>query len=399
MRKLGRRGRGERHPAEHTHGARVRAVVARLPIDGVLPDVVAAVRDRGVAVLVAPPGAGKTTRVPGALLDAGAVTGEIVVLQPRRLAARMAAARVASERGGELGARGRLRGAVRSPGRGGDPHPVRHRGRADPAAARGPRAARRRRGDHRRVPRAPPRRRPRARARRAAARRPARAAARRDVRDARRRAGRRVPRRCAGHPLGGPDVPARDRVRRSSRTIASSASRSSAAVRRLAQDKLDGDVLVFLPGAGEIRRVAEDLADAAAIHDLAVLPLHGDLTADEQDARGPSEQQAQGDPRDQRRGDVASPSTAWSRVIDCGLARIARHSPWTGLASLQVEPVSRASCAQRAGRAGRTRAGPRGAAVPEARSRHPARVRGRPRSRAPISPAPRSSCTAPGSPG
>jgi ATP-dependent helicase HrpB len=44
-------------------------------------------------------------------------------------------------------------------------------------------------------------------------------------------------------------------------------------------------------------------------------------------------------------------------VIDSGLARIARHSPWTGLPALQVEPVSRASCAQRAGRAGRTRPG------------------------------------------
>ena len=44
-------------------------------------------------------------------------------------------------------------------------------------------------------------------------------------------------------------------------------------------------------------------------------------------------------------------------VIDSGLARIARHSPWTGLPSLQIEPVSRASCAQRAGRAGRTRPG------------------------------------------
>ena len=44
-------------------------------------------------------------------------------------------------------------------------------------------------------------------------------------------------------------------------------------------------------------------------------------------------------------------------VIDSGLARIARHSPWTGLPSLQLEPVSRASCAQRAGRAGRTRPG------------------------------------------
>ena len=72
---------------------------ARLPIDDVLPAIVAAMRERGRCVLVAPPGAGKTTRVPGALLDAGAIDGEIIVLQPRRLAARLAATRVASERG------------------------------------------------------------------------------------------------------------------------------------------------------------------------------------------------------------------------------------------------------------------------------------------------------------
>ncbi|MCX5744442.1 MAG: ATP-dependent helicase HrpB, partial [Proteobacteria bacterium] len=74
-----------------------------LPIDELLPQLVAAVRDRRTCVLVAEPGAGKTTRVPGALLDAGFIDGEIVVLQPRRIAARMAAARVASERGTELG--------------------------------------------------------------------------------------------------------------------------------------------------------------------------------------------------------------------------------------------------------------------------------------------------------
>jgi ATP-dependent helicase HrpB len=78
-------------------------VLARLPIDDALPPLIAAVRAHRAAVLVAPPGAGKTTRVPGALRDAGAITGDVVVLQPRRLAARLAAARVAQERGGELG--------------------------------------------------------------------------------------------------------------------------------------------------------------------------------------------------------------------------------------------------------------------------------------------------------
>ena len=72
-----------------------------LPIADVLDDVVAAVRGRGVAVVEAPPGAGKTTRVPPALLDA--VDGRVVVLEPRRVAARAAATRMASEHGESLG--------------------------------------------------------------------------------------------------------------------------------------------------------------------------------------------------------------------------------------------------------------------------------------------------------
>nr|MBA2539422.1 ATP-dependent helicase HrpB [Deltaproteobacteria bacterium] len=117
-----------------------------------------------------------------------------------------------------------------------------------------------------------------------------------------------------------------------------------------------GDLLVFLPGAGEIRRCAEDLEDAARTFDLAVLPLHGDLTVDEQDRAVA---------RQARRKVILATNVAETSVtidgvvcvIDSGLARIARHSPWSGLPSLQIEPVSRASCAQRAGRAGRTRPG------------------------------------------
>src|SRR6185503_15143686 len=132
--------------------------------------------------------------------------------------------------------------------------------------------------------------------------------------------------------------------------------RVASAVRRVAQEGLDGDVLVFLPGAGEIRRCAEDLEDAARTFDLAVLPLHGDLTADEQDAAVR--------PASKRKvilaTNVAETSVTIDGVtcvIDSGLARIARHSPWSGIPSLEIEPVSRASCAQRAGRAGRTRPG------------------------------------------
>jgi len=72
-----------------------------LPIDPLLPDIVASLAQTPRLVLEAPPGAGKTTRVPPALLDS--VSGEIVVLEPRRLAARMAAKRVADEMQQSLG--------------------------------------------------------------------------------------------------------------------------------------------------------------------------------------------------------------------------------------------------------------------------------------------------------
>src|SRR3954471_16817106 len=75
-----------------------------LPIDPLLPETVASLRRAPNLVIEAPPGAGKTTRVPPALLDAGlAGEGEVWVLEPRRLAARMAARRVAEERGEALG--------------------------------------------------------------------------------------------------------------------------------------------------------------------------------------------------------------------------------------------------------------------------------------------------------
>src|SRR5262245_21355561 len=74
-----------------------------LPIDPLLPQIVLAAREARRLVLEAPPGAGKTTRDPPALLDAGVAGGDVVVLQPRRIAARMAARRVADERGERVG--------------------------------------------------------------------------------------------------------------------------------------------------------------------------------------------------------------------------------------------------------------------------------------------------------
>src|SRR5258707_10351486 len=71
-----------------------------LPIDEALPELTAALRARSTAVLVAPPGAGKTTRVPLVLAQEPWSAGrKIIVLEPRRLAARAAAARMAAALG------------------------------------------------------------------------------------------------------------------------------------------------------------------------------------------------------------------------------------------------------------------------------------------------------------
>ena len=75
-----------------------------LPIDDVLPKVIAALRSHSAVVLHAPPGAGKTTRVPPALLQQGvAGNGTIVMLEPRRLAARGGAYRISQELGTPVG--------------------------------------------------------------------------------------------------------------------------------------------------------------------------------------------------------------------------------------------------------------------------------------------------------
>ncbi len=326
-----------------------------LPIDDVLPDIVAAVRQRRTCVLVAPPGAGKTTRVPGALLDFGLVDGTIVVLQPRRLAARLAAARVASERGAQLGGE------------------VGYQVRFDRKTSAATRIefvtegvlTRRLLGDpelrgvgcviidefHERhldgdlalalVERLRERRPELALLVMSATLDAEPVAAFLGDAPVVRSEGRTFP-LTIEHAAQPDDRPLGKQV--------------AAAVRRAAQAGLDGDVLVFLPGTGEIRRCAEDLEDAARTFDLHVVPLHGDLPVEEQDvAVRPSS----------RRKVILATNVAETSVtiegvtcvIDSGLARIARHSPWSGIPSLEIEPVSRASCAQRAGRAGRTRPG------------------------------------------
>src|SRR5258707_14810805 len=72
-----------------------------LPVDVLMPEIISSLQRNRNLVVEAPAGAGKTTRVPPALL--GIVSGEVVVLEPRRIAARLAARRVACEMGEQLG--------------------------------------------------------------------------------------------------------------------------------------------------------------------------------------------------------------------------------------------------------------------------------------------------------
>lgn len=131
-----------------------------------------------------------------------------------------------------------------------------------------------------------------------------------------------------------------------------------ARVVREAISKSGGDVLAFLPGAAEIRRVADDLTAAIDDPKVDVRPLYGDLPGDTQDAAiAPS-------PAGRRKIVLATNIAETSItidgvriVVDGGLARAPRFSPRTGLTRLDTVRISRASADQRRGRAGRTAPG------------------------------------------
>ena len=116
----------------------------------------------------------------------------------------------------------------------------------------------------------------------------------------------------------------------------------------------DGDALVFLPGEAEIRRTAAELASMR--HDFEVLPLYGSLSAAEQDRVFV--------PSDRRRIILATPVAETSItipgiriVVDSGLARMPFFSPASGMDQLRTVRISKASAEQRRGRAGRTAPG------------------------------------------
>lgn len=319
-----------------------------LPIHDVLADVVGAVGDRGLAVVEAPPGAGKTTRVPPALLDA--VDGRIVVLEPRRVAARAAAARMAAERGESLGGLvglttgdqrrtsdrtrievvtegvlvRRLQSDPSLPGTGAILLDEFHERSvdADLALAFGWEA---------------------------------RAALREDLVLLVMSAtldGARVAALLDDAPLITSDgrLHPVEVVHRPRDPVAPLAPDVAAAVERALADH-EGDVLVFLPGVREIRQVTSALQVPGHVD---VRPLHGSLPPAEQDAA--LRPTAAG-----RRTVVLATDLAESSVtvpgvrtvVDAGLAREPRLDPRTGMTRLVTTRASRASADQRAGRAGR----------------------------------------------
>jgi len=332
-----------------------------LPIDAVLGDLTATLRAAPSAVLVAPPGAGKTTRVPLALLDEPWVKGgRILVLEPRRLAARAAAARMAAtlhERVGEtVGFRVRLRSEVSArtrievvtegvftrmvlddPELSGvaavlfDEYHERSLD-ADLGLALALDAQRALRDDLRLLVMSA-------------------------TLDGARVAG------LLGNGAPAPVIESEGRAFPVETAYLGRVPRApvpqqmaDAILKALADE--EGSILAFLPGAGEIRRTADLLAERIRNPAVDVVPLYGALDTAEQD-------RAVLPALPGRRKVVLATSIAETSltiegvrvVVDSGLARVPVFEPDVGLTRLETVRVSRAAADQRRGRAGRTAPG------------------------------------------
>ncbi len=324
-----------------------------LPIDPLLPALVDSLRSRPNLVLQADPGAGKTTRVPPALLEAGLLgTGECWILEPRRLAARLAATRVAEELGEPLGQRTgyavrfeqkvsretrlrfvteglllrRLQGDPQLKGIAAvvlDEFHERHL-HTDLALTLLRRLQRTQRSDLRLVVMS-------------ATLDPGPVATYLDA-AVLQSEGRSFPVETTFQPRPD-DRPVEIQV--------------AEALDHLYGEGLRGHTLVFLPGAAEIRACLKGCEAVATRRGLSLRPLHGDLSPDAQaHALGASDQ-----PKVILSTNVAESSVTLEgigAVVDSGLGREASHSPWSGLSGLRTVRISQARCIQRTGRAGRT---------------------------------------------
>jgi ATP-dependent helicase HrpB len=329
-----------------------------LPIDEALPALQAALDARNAAVLQAPPGAGKTTRVPLALLDSSWLAGRrIVMLEPRRLAARAAARRMASTLGDSVGGTVgfRVRGATQVSAR--TRIEVVTEGvltrmlQTDPTLEEvglvifdefHERSLQADLG--------------------LALTLQAQSLVREDLRILVMSAtldGAAVAALLGDAPIVTSEgrqhrVDVRHLGRRDDQRLEGAV---AAAVRAaLARD--EGSVLAFLPGGAEIRRTAELLASGTLPHDVRLFPLYGDLAAEAQDA-------AIALPAPGQRKIVLATSIAETSltiegvrvVVDSGVSRVPRFSPRSGMTRLETVRVSRAAATQRCGRAGRTAPG------------------------------------------
>jgi ATP-dependent helicase HrpB len=329
-----------------------------LPIHDALPALKSVLAERTAAVLVAPPGAGKTTVVPLALLDAPWVAGgKIVMLEPRRLAARAAAERMAftlGERVGEtVGYRVRLQSRISAKTRIevvtegvfgrmilDDPSldgvalvifDEFHERSLDADLG-------------------------------LAFARDVQGVLREDLRLLVMSAtldGASVSRLLDDAPVVeslGRAFPVETRyVGRDPRERLEDAV-TRVVLRALAEEP--GSLLVFLPGQGEIRRVEERLIERLRDPSIELAPLYGALEADAQDrAIRPA---APGKRKVVLATSIAETSLTIEGVrgvIDAGLARVPRYDPGSGLTRLETVRVSRAAADQRRGRAGRTEPG------------------------------------------
>ncbi len=329
-----------------------------LPIDEALPELLAALRTQNKAVLVAPPGAGKTTRVPLALLDEEWTKGgKILVLEPRRLAARGASARMAATLHEQVGQRVGLRVRMGSKISKDTRIEVITEGVftrmiVDDPELKGVAAILFDEFHERSLDADLG----------LALALDAQSALRDDLRVLVMSAtldGARVASLLGDAPVirsEGRAFPVetryvgRDPNRRIDDEIVDTI------LKAIRADQ--GSMLVFLPGQGEIRRIERQLLERIKDPSVDIAPLYGAMDQREQDLAVQPATQG-------RRKIVLATSIAETSltiegvriVIDSGLSRVPRYEPGIGLTRLETVRVSRASADQRRGRAGRTEPG------------------------------------------